>query len=109
MTRTVIRPALLALAVVLVTAPSAMAARGFSLGVAAGEVSATGAIVWGHADASGRYTLQEARDLFHGSQLARETLGDAVVDHYTNYADVELAAFNATVTDWERFRGFERM
>jgi len=62
MTRTVIRPALLALAVVLVTAPSAMAARGFSLGVAAGEVSATGAIVWGHADASGRYTLQVARD-----------------------------------------------
>ena len=54
-------------------------------------------------------TLQEARDLFHGSTLARETLGDAVVDHYTNYADVELAAFNATVTDWERFRGFERM
>ena len=54
-------------------------------------------------------TLQEARDLFHGSALARETLGDAVVDHYTNYADVELAAFNATVTDWERFRGFERM
>ena len=39
----------------------------------------------------------------------RVTLGDAVVDHYTNYADVELAAFNATVTDWERFRGFERM
>ena len=54
-------------------------------------------------------TLQEARDLFHGSQLARETLGDAVVDHYTNYADVELAAFNRAVTDWERFRGFERL
>jgi glutamine synthetase len=54
-------------------------------------------------------SLQEARDLFHGSALARTALGDAVVDHYTNYADVELAAFGAAVTDWERFRGFERM
>jgi glutamine synthetase len=24
-------------------------------------------------------------------------------------ADVELAAFEAAVTDWERFRGFERL
>ena len=35
--------------------------------------------------------------------------GDAVVDHYVNNADVELAAFDAAVTDWERFRSFERM
>ena len=54
-------------------------------------------------------TLQQARDLFAGSALARDVLGDAVVDHYTNYADVELAAFGAAVTDWERYRGFERM
>jgi glutamine synthetase len=26
-----------------------------------------------------------------------------------NAADVELSAFEATVTDWERFRGFERL
>ena len=32
-----------------------------------------------------------------------------VVDHYANMADVELAAFNAVVTDWELFRGFERL
>ncbi len=51
----------------------------------------------------------EARDLFAGSAVAREMLGDAVVDHYTNNADVELAAFGAAVTDWERFRVFERM
>ena len=43
------------------------------------------------------------------SAIARETFGDAVVDHYANNADVELAAFDAAVTDWERFRGFERM
>ena len=54
-------------------------------------------------------SLLEARDLFHSSTMARETLGDAVVDHYTHCADVELAAFGAAVTDWERFRGFERM
>lgn len=54
-------------------------------------------------------TLQEARDLFHSSAIARAALGDAVVDHYVNMADVELTAFNAAVTDWERYRGFERL
>jgi glutamine synthetase len=54
-------------------------------------------------------TLREARDLFAASTVAREALGDAVVDHYVNNADVELAAFDAAVTDWERFRSFERM
>ena len=54
-------------------------------------------------------TLSEARDAFSASQVARSTFGDAVVDHYLNAADVELAAFNAAVTDWERFRSFERM
>ena len=28
-----------------------------------------------------------------------------VVEHYVNAADVELAAFDSAVTDWERFRG----
>jgi glutamine synthetase len=32
-----------------------------------------------------------------------------VVAHYLNNARVELAAFNAAVTDWERIRGFERL
>ena len=54
-------------------------------------------------------TLAEARDLFAGSAVAREAFGDDVVDHYVNAADVELAAFNAAVTDWERVRGFERL
>ena len=35
--------------------------------------------------------------------------GEDVVDHYLNNADVELRAFEAAVTDWERFRGFERL
>jgi glutamine synthetase len=54
-------------------------------------------------------TLREARDLFAASAVARAALGDEVVDHYVNHADVELAAFEATVTDWERYRGFERL
>jgi glutamine synthetase len=54
-------------------------------------------------------TLHEARELFADSAVARAAFGDEVVDHYLNYADVELAAFNSAVTDWERFRGFERL
>ena len=40
---------------------------------------------------------------------ARVAFGDDVVDHYVNMARVELDAFGSTVTDWERFRGFERL
>jgi glutamine synthetase len=54
-------------------------------------------------------TLHEARELFATSALAREAFGEDVVDHYLNNADVELAAFNSVVTDWERTRGFERL
>ncbi|MBT2232786.1 glutamine synthetase family protein [Nonomuraea sp. NEAU-A123] len=55
------------------------------------------------------HTLRDALALFEGSKLARETFGDDVVAHYANNARVELAAFDAAVTDWELFRGFERM
>ena len=55
-------------------------------------------------------TLAEAAALF-GRVVggAREAFGDDVVAHYLNNARVELAAFNAAVTDWERMRGFERL
>src|SRR5689334_14853300 len=54
-------------------------------------------------------TLAEAVELLDKSTIAREQFGDDVVDHYLNYASVELKAFNSTVTDWERVRGFERL
>jgi glutamine synthetase len=54
-------------------------------------------------------SLAEARDLWLGSDFARTTFGDDVVDHYANMAAVELAAFGRSVTDWERIRGFERL
>ncbi|GAA4385673.1 glutamine synthetase family protein [Tsukamurella soli] len=54
-------------------------------------------------------TLAEARDRLARSAVARAAFGDDVVDHYVNAADVEIGAFNAAVTDWERIRGFERL
>jgi glutamine synthetase len=54
-------------------------------------------------------SLAEALELWEHSDFARKTFGDEVVDHYANMARVELAAFSAAVTDWERYRGFERL
>jgi glutamine synthetase len=54
-------------------------------------------------------TLREARDLFASSVVAHEAFGEEVVEHYVHAADVELAAFDSAVTDWERYRGFERL
>jgi len=54
-------------------------------------------------------TLRDAAALLDGSELARSAFGDEVVDHYLNAAKVELTAYDAAVTDWERIRGFERL
>ncbi len=54
-------------------------------------------------------SLREASALFEKSSLARSALGDEVVDHYVNMAKVELDSFERTVTDWERYRVFERL
>ncbi|SNR24748.1 glutamine synthetase family protein [Blastococcus mobilis] len=54
-------------------------------------------------------SLAEALELWRDSDFARTTFGDDVVEHYANMAAVELAAFSRSVTDWERFRGFERL
>jgi glutamine synthetase len=54
-------------------------------------------------------TLRDARELFAASEVAREGFGEEVLAHYLNAADVELAAFDAAVTNWELVRGFERL
>jgi glutamine synthetase len=54
-------------------------------------------------------TLREAAELFAQSTIAREAFGQDVVDHYLNYARIEIAAYDAAITDWERIRGFERL
>jgi len=53
-------------------------------------------------------TMQEALKLWSESTWIREVFGAQVQDHYANMAKVELAAFNRSVTDWERYRNFER-
>ena len=54
-------------------------------------------------------SLAEAVELFERSDIARAAFSGDVVDHYAHAARVELAAFGAAVTDWERYRGFERL
>jgi len=53
-------------------------------------------------------TLREAAELFASSEIAELAFGPEVVEHYLNNARIELAAYDAAVTDWERIRGFER-
>jgi glutamine synthetase len=53
--------------------------------------------------------LREARELFANSESAREAFGEEVVEHYLNMARVEIETFEAAVTDWERYRSFERL
>ncbi|ARF54494.1 glutamine synthetase family protein [Streptomyces gilvosporeus] len=54
-------------------------------------------------------TLREAAELWEASPIARAAFGDEVVAHYRHMARVEQDAYDAAVTDWERFRSFERM
>ncbi|MEU5975433.1 glutamine synthetase family protein [Streptomyces sp. NPDC047315] len=54
-------------------------------------------------------TLREAAELWETSVIAKAAFGDEVVAHYLNMARVELAAYDAAVTDWELRRSFERL
>ncbi len=54
-------------------------------------------------------TLRDALMLWEVGGVALQAFGQEVVAHYANGAKVELAAFDAAVTDWEMFRGFERL
>jgi glutamine synthetase len=53
-------------------------------------------------------TLREAVGCLESGSLARNALGDDVVDHYLNYARKEQELFDRVVTDWERSRLYER-
>ncbi|MEO3777254.1 glutamine synthetase family protein [Micromonospora sp. B11E3] len=54
-------------------------------------------------------SLAEAVRLWEASEAAQKAFGSDVVAHYAAAARAELDAFAATVTDWERRRGFERL
>lgn len=55
------------------------------------------------------HNLSDALPLFANSSFAKAAFGADVMAHYANMAKVEIDSFNKTVTDWERFRSFERM
>ncbi len=54
-------------------------------------------------------SLAEAVALWENSAWVRETFGEEVQAHYARMGHVELEAFGRAVTDWERYRGFERL
>ena len=54
-------------------------------------------------------TLRDAAELFKNSKVALDAFGPDVVAHLVNAARIEVEAYDAAVTDWERYRGFERM
>jgi glutamine synthetase len=53
-------------------------------------------------------TLQEAVELWEGSEFAKRAFGDEVHAHYLNYGRTEQRLFSEVVTDYERRRMFER-
>jgi glutamine synthetase len=55
------------------------------------------------------HNIYDARAAFGSSEMVAAAFGADVDDHYMNRAGVEIDAFEAAVTDWERYRGFERL
>jgi glutamine synthetase len=53
-------------------------------------------------------TMVEAVAALESGTMAREAMGDQVVDHYLNYARTEQRLFDQVVTCYERERLFER-
>ncbi|HUW78283.1 MAG TPA: glutamine synthetase family protein [Candidatus Nanopelagicaceae bacterium] len=53
-------------------------------------------------------TMSESLELWRNSEWVAATFGEDVQAHYANMAEIELAAYRKTITDWERFRNFER-
>jgi glutamine synthetase len=54
-------------------------------------------------------TLREATALFQSSAFVAQTLGAGVAEHYAHFFELEQAAYDSAVTDWERKRYFEQI
>jgi glutamine synthetase len=54
-------------------------------------------------------TLRDATDAFAASTFVREAFGEDMQEHYTHFFREEQAAYDRAVTDWERWRYFERI
>jgi alkaline phosphatase D len=93
------------LAALLMAAPLAHAARGFSLGVQAGDVTSSSAILWGKAAKSGGYSLDIARNRrFRGfrphSVVARKS--------HDNTVQLRVRRLRPGTRYWFRFVGNHR-
>jgi alkaline phosphatase D len=103
MTRALTRSLPLALTALMLLAPSALAARGFSLGVAAGEVTARSAILWGKAAGSGEYRLRVATNRrFKGDVEAHAVRARSADD---NTVQRRVTGLEADERYWFRFVG----
>jgi len=54
-------------------------------------------------------TLPQAIECFAASRFAAEMYGQEVVDHYAHFFRSEVDCFEKAVTDWEKWRYFERI
>jgi glutamine synthetase len=54
-------------------------------------------------------TLRDATDLFSSSKFVADAFGTDVQEHYSHFFRKEQEGFNNAVTDWERWRYFERI
>lgn len=54
-------------------------------------------------------SLREATDNFASSEFVKSAFGEDVQEHYVHFFRQEQDAFDNSVTDWERWRYFERI
>ncbi|HEY8768644.1 MAG TPA: glutamine synthetase family protein [Dehalococcoidia bacterium] len=54
-------------------------------------------------------TLRDALALFESSDFVRQAFGGDVQEHYAHFFHDEQASYDRAVTDWERWRYFERI
>jgi alkaline phosphatase D len=96
------RALLLAVVATLLLAPPALGAKGFSLGVTAGEVSSSSALLWGKAKKSGRYSLQVARNRKFRGLAARSVRARKGHD---NTVQTRVKQLSPNTSYWFRFVG----
>jgi glutamine synthetase len=54
-------------------------------------------------------TLRDALDEFEKNKVLRDVFGERVIRHYAHAGQLEQAAYDQSVTDWEMKRYFERI
>ena len=92
-----------ALAVALAVPTTAQAARGFSYGVSAAEVTSSSAILWAHATSAGRYVVRIARDSRFRHVLASATPSARPTSD--NTMQVTVRGLNPGTRFFYRFQG----